>query len=735
MNKISRIEVLLRKISRRMIPLLLGFIWLTSAGDPRSIDAIGECEESLETSIRIDPGHPWRPPYGLDRIGHPVTVVVEIFSDHRPVREYTLAAFRDGEEIGRQALHLARLHPFFDQDPSDKSSYTARETFDQFPTELVLFAACRFQGKPAEIARKALTPPAFEADAEAEPDRLIHPVDLGTIFVPEDWLILAAGQKAKVEVAAISSDRDLPGAKVEAWFESAPRGKVTAAIPLTKYRRGQASVLLSSGPSAEERDVLHVALADAAGKQIWEKKIQTMVVRKPPRWPAFGATKTKLRYDAPISLRHIDTGELGTMEYDGAWPAELDDVVVSLPNGSRFVFWRGSSYVPFWAGRYNTALCYEWAETSPPPEGFADSVEPLMDKELRYGRVEIVSSTAARVHVRWTYQSTDFNYKVFGDAPVEDYYFYPDGFGIRALTLRRLPSTEYELSEFIILAPQAAFPLRVLPSKLIDVLSLDGKKSEMSFPFPGPRRDDWKIALSQTMKVGKMPVVYRVRLHKKDPETAIYFNPLDENLPPVIFAPFYDRGYLVTPAYWGSHWPLARGKTTGWTIDDRIHHSPSHNSLMSWGLTSRPKPIRSATLETLDTLGRTKTMITEQWAWMIGLTEISDQRLLERARSFTRPPSLEVKGAHFDVESYSPERRAIRLVVEKKTVAITFRPSVPSVNPVFELLRAPSEISRVTLAGRVLAGGEYAWDGKVFWLKADIDKPTLLEISFGAASR
>ena len=38
-----------------------------------------------------------------------------------------------------------------------------------------------------------------------------------------------------------------------------------------------------------------------------------------------------------------------------------------------------------------------------------------MDKELRYSRVEIVESTAARVHVRWSYQSTDFNYKVWGD--------------------------------------------------------------------------------------------------------------------------------------------------------------------------------------------------------------------------------------------------------------------------------------------------------------------------------
>ena len=43
-----------------------------------------------------------------------------------------------------------------------------------------------------------------------------------------------------------------------------------------------------------------------------------------------------------------------------------------------------------------------------------------MDKELRYGRVRIVESTPARVHVRWSYQSCDFQYKVWGDSAVED---------------------------------------------------------------------------------------------------------------------------------------------------------------------------------------------------------------------------------------------------------------------------------------------------------------------------
>jgi hypothetical protein len=51
------------------------------------------------------------------------------------------------------------------------------------------------------------------------------------------------------------------------------------------------------------------------------------------------------------------------MDYAKAWDSSLNDVVVSLPNGSRYVFWRGSSYIPFWAGQHNTGMSYEWAET------------------------------------------------------------------------------------------------------------------------------------------------------------------------------------------------------------------------------------------------------------------------------------------------------------------------------------------------------------------------------------
>jgi len=56
--------------------------------------------------IRVDPGHPWRPPFGLDRIGRPWDAVVEISEEQQPRPAFWLLELRDGKELTRHALAL-----------------------------------------------------------------------------------------------------------------------------------------------------------------------------------------------------------------------------------------------------------------------------------------------------------------------------------------------------------------------------------------------------------------------------------------------------------------------------------------------------------------------------------------------------------------------------------------------------------------------------------------------------
>ncbi len=683
----------------RVVPLiLLGVL------PPRAIAQ----ETRPAFRIQLDPGHPWRPPFGLERVGQPLTVLVE--SRAKPDGSgHTLAAFENGKEVGRFPLHFSAATPF-----------TARVALAASADEIAVLSDSN-QGAKKVLAREAIHPPNLEVEAVPRPDTVINPVDLGTILVPNGWLLLGPGQAGVVDVAALARTNEIPDARVRVWFESTPSVQNAVSILLRKGRRADRHLRVPETSTARDRDVLHVSLSDGKGNDLWHKTIPTMVVHNAPHWPTFGATDTKLRYDAPISVRDPGTGTFSTIPYKDAWDPALHDVVVSLPNGARFVFWRGSSYIPFWAGRHNTGACYEWAEILSRFADATDCVEPLMDKTLRYGRVAIVESTPARVHVRWTYQSTDLKYKVWGDSAVEDYYFYPDGFGTRVLTLKSDPAFEYELSELIILTPPATYPFDVLPRTAVEALFLNGRRHAFAFPSLG--------ANDTAPPRSGPPAIYRLRFHKDEALSAAYFNPNELQTPPVIFGPFYDRGEMVTPCYWGSHWPLARGNATGSAIDERVHITPCHNSVMSWAK-ARPTPLRTAELMSLDTLGRSKPMVERTWAWLIGMTDDPDERLIERANSFAKPPSLQIEGGRLASDSYVPERRAVRLEVDARTVTIRVRPDRPCVNPVFELIGAPASALSLSLAGRPIEPERFAWDGRTLWIDATIVGPTVLRLVF-----
>jgi hypothetical protein len=664
------------------------------------------------TSFQFDPGHPWRPPFGVERVGL-TPVIVQFADDTRPAPEHWLGAYREGKEVERIPLDLTGASPF-----TARVSFTASPA----PDELVLFASDA-AGKAIERARWKVERAAFEADAEAAADPVMNPVDQGAVLPPADWLVLGSEQKARVTVAAFSAKETISGAEVIAWFESDADRPTKTAIELRKGIRAELKVSLPPPAFATDRDTLHVAIRDAKGRELWHKTITTMLMRQPLKLPAFGAVETKLRYDYPL-LSYSGPDEVTEIPYDKAWAPERKDVVVSLPNGSRFVFWRGAAYTPFWAGKHNTALNFEFAEAPERPDG-VDCVDAASDKELRRSRVEIIESTAARVHVRWTAQPCDLNYKVWGESVAEDFYFYPDGFGSRTVTITSEPKAQYEVEELLILTPPAAYPLRVLPENLVDVLFRDGTKRELKFPILEQERDYEKLIS------GEMPPLYRIRFSALDTASAIYFNPGWTRLPVQAYRPFYSQGQMVTPFYWGNHLPLARRKPTGINIDDLASMTPAHNAMMTWGH-RRPQPLESRVAEMPDALGVTRPMQVENWAWLIGISDADDARLLEWSRSFATPPQIQAEGARLQSPSYNTERRATLLTVENPIVSLTITPTTPCVHPVFELQNAPKTLSRVELNGRELAAADYAWDGRTLWLNATLQKQAQLRLQFAA---
>ncbi len=565
----------------------------------------------------------------------------------------------------------------------------------------------------------------FAAAARSDPRE--NPVDLGAILVPHGSLLVGPGSRVLVDIAACSPRIDRPAARILLFYLDDTASRITIDCALKAGQVVRKTIPIGRPRGSGTRASLVVALEDAHGQARLVREIPVMVVPVRPAHPTFGATYETLRYDPPISVRDPRTGQYSTLPYEGAWPAELRDVVVWLPGGGRFVFWRGSSYIPFWAGAGNTGACYEWAEIISQPRGAVDCVEPLMDKELRYSRVSILESTSARVRVRWQYQSTDLHYKVWGDLAVEDYEFYPDGFGTRAVTLRSDPANDYELCELILLTPAGAYPFEVLPESPVDAIFLDGRKLTHQFPRP-----DGQAPVQPASWASGAQAIFRLRLDRGGGASAILFSPRLTRGPKVIFGPFSDRGLTVTPCYWGSHWPLARGNSTGNAIDDRVGLTPCHNSVMSWA-NVRPEPLYELRATLMDTLGKMRPMLVRRWEWLIGMSAADDDRLRDLGRSFASPPRLEVHGAA--VRDRAQEGgRALGLEGGGREVRIVLDPQPVCVNPVFEWNDAPRGAIALECNGRTLDPSTYAWDGRVLWLDQTFRSRTRLTVRFGERS-
>jgi hypothetical protein len=122
--------------------------------------------------------------------------------------------------------------------------------------------------------------------------------------------------------------------------------------------------------------------------------------------------------------------------------------------------------------------------------------------------------------------------------------------------------------------------------------------------------------------------------------------------------------------------------------------------------------------------------VVDTYVWLIGMSDEDDDRLLERAAGFATPPNLEVTGATMVGDSFVPERRAFRMVVENPTVGIRIGSGVSCVSPVFELSSASGTLEAVQVDGVPIDPTSYAWDGETLWLDLTLSQSSELRLEF-----
>ena len=220
------------------------------------------------------------------------------------------------------------------------------------------------------------------------------------------------------------------------------------------------------------------------------KKIPLTFPSGPAGPGRFGAYYTRLKY---------------SLSWDKPWRVhEHPDVVVRFDNSPcKFVFWRGTCYIPCWVTENDIWYNNEFCETL--DKHTASSQEPLSDIYCRYSHVRILENTDARVVVHWRYALSDYYNRLAHQDPVtgwndwadEYYYIYPNGIAMRKIMLysSRL-DVWHEFQESIVISPPGTFPDDNINLEAVTAANLKGESKTFSWADDGDR--NWRNQPEET---------------------------------------------------------------------------------------------------------------------------------------------------------------------------------------------------------------------------------------------
>jgi hypothetical protein len=594
------------------------------------------------------------------------------------------------------------------------------------------------------LATKKLAVDEVFAGFEVKATPSINPVDLGRVLIPADVVAARAGQELKIglwfcppkqelniEVTANARILDLSG---EVLASQVLKRKIVDSEVWAANELKISTAGLKEGEYSLELSF------EKEGRSVYTSKRRLIICAAPAAGREFGAYYTDLKYDAPIRIHRNQREEKwNETSWEDIWQrGPHRDIVVAFPDGKRYVFWRGSSYAPFWYSNENVGMCYEWMETGfERGENLLDCVEPLQDKECRYSRTEIVSSTAARAVVDWRYAEADFNYKICNNEWVDETYtFYPDGFGVRKIrgSIRTSqPGDWHETCEFLVLAPNGVRPYEVLPKDIVRFLSVEeGRECILSFPNPEiqdytrPLIDNaysYKMVTEKPEWPKDVPTLMRVKYHKNDESTP--FSVCGNVSKFRIFAGMKEEGgRYACPVCYCIHFPVTRGLRTWRRLAPGMLNYPGSYSIMTYAC----EPLSEKAID--------KDLSIVTWAWLIGNTKMSDDELRRVAYSWVKPAGVKAVQGAKEILYDKCERGYIVKCDKNKIVEMRFEGDGTRkvFNPVFILENYSCGEVKVTVndkpAGSYRAGIEqsYTQDKLVVWTGQEIADNSVIRI-------
>lgn len=403
-----------------------------------------------------------------------------------------------------------------------------------------------------------------------------------------------------------------------------------------------------------------------------------------------------------------------TPEWDEKWPvSDVTDVVVRFDTQEpRFVFWRGTSYIPCWATYNGAWFTNEFFERrGGAVSGTTSMVEPMSDKQCRYSNVRIIENTDARVVIHWRYAPVDLDYTQafvdpeshWGDWADEYYYIYPDAVGVRKATLHTSALNEWiECQESIVINQPGTIPEDNLNLDAISLYNLKGEKKIYTWTEKG--------------SPGLVNPPEKVCIQKINFKSE--FKPFTVVQPENVTIQSYGGSTPGSHFNFFDHWPVSQTKSD--TRAARSSEKPSHTSLsqIKWPAFIEDKGSRT-------------------WIMLNGMINADDNKLVSLAKSWINPAGLKILSKNYIFNGYDPSQRAYLLSFtgsdnEPLEIELSAGEESPVVNPAFVIKNWGNYSAGLKINGTEIEHSENFRTGKkttlegtylIVWIRAESTSP------------